>query len=132
MDNSIVKSLEIVAGLVLLTNAISHAFKVTASLNNIVSEHKEMIFNKTDEVVSLYDGNVSDNLIVPYNEIIGTLIRGIDCEIIIGNEHLYPATFEPLTYNYNMIENVNYRKSYGYGADGTIVCIHFIPERTGK
>lgn len=121
----VLKGIWIAVGTILLCLALSITFSGDRNLNRVVNQQKEKILDQPVVYEDYQEKNNKNNSDVSYEEIIASLLDGIEYPVKIEEISLDPENFEPETFDFSLISYSNYKRTYVYNKNNKIELIRY-------
>lgn len=118
----ILNGIYMAVGAFLLCVALSLTFLNDRKINKTMDMQREIILDKS---IICQEYSNEENKNVAYKELMTSLMNGIECPIRIDNVSLTPETFEPKTFDFSLIPQTEYKKTYYYTKDNKIELIQY-------
>ncbi|HIS61650.1 MAG TPA: hypothetical protein IAC14_05280 [Candidatus Scybalomonas excrementigallinarum] len=118
----VLKGIYIAVGTILLCIALSLVFKDNRGLNQVLDTQKEIILDKS-VIYQEYQEEKDKN--VTYQELVAGLLNGIEYPVKVNGVEITPETFEPETFDFALIPQTEYKKTYYYNANNEIKLIQY-------
>ncbi|MBS6559089.1 MAG: hypothetical protein KH355_02305 [Clostridiales bacterium] len=118
----VLKGIYIAVGTILLCIALSLVFKNNRELNQVLNTQNEIILDKS-VIYQEYQEEKDKN--ITYQELVASLLNGIEYPVKVNGVEITPETFEPETFNFSLIPQTEYKKTYYYNANNEIKLIQY-------
>ena len=118
----VLKGIYIAVGTILLCIALSLVFKNNRELSQVLDTQKEIILDKSI-VYQEYQEEKDKN--ITYQELVASLLNGIEYPVKVNGLEITPGTFEPETFDFALIPQTEYKKTYYYNANNEIKLIQY-------
>lgn len=118
----VLKGIYMAVGTLLLCLALALVFHSDREINRVFDTQKEIILDKS-VIYQEYQEEKDKN--ITYQELVASLLNRIEYPIKVNSVEITPETFEPETFNFALIPQTEYKKTYYYNANNEIKLIQY-------